>query len=191
MRGILKDGRKTLRQLSSLLSNNECIVFKDGWPRIVSVRQVRGTGWMYYVDTAHTSGTPLNVNNESKQITINGLGAATQKKYRPCGVQELWNNNKITPENIGDSYVVRLDFMALAGSNSDQFDIFLDIGFEVLRKTFEINKNTGQTESFSFDTDVFTLSTFVSNGGTLSIETSNDIDFYDFTLLIKRDHKEA
>lgn len=153
----------------------------------------KAQGWAFYDDSTYTSGSPLNVNNTRAQVSIDGLGSFTEKRFLPTDTSDFWDttNDEITPENVGDAYEVRLDFTAVAGSNADKFDIELDIGdgssVIILDQTFEMNKGQGNIEVFAWNAPIFTLETFVANGGKFYINTTDDIDFYNFGLFIKRD----
>lgn len=191
----LKDGKINLKHVDSVSYDDEVIVYQDGEPVTCQIQQIRATGWAFYDDSEYTEASPLNVNNDVSQVTIDSLGSFTERRYLPYGVHDLWVNDKIDPENIGDTYSFRLDLTAKAGSNADKFRLYVDIGdggvVEILSQTFEINKNTGQTEDFSYSVPIFTLGTFNANNGKIMIETDNDIDFYNMGIFIQRIHKEV
>lgn len=192
---ILKDGKINLKQVSTVSKDDHVIIYRGGEPVTCQIQQIRGTGWAFYDDSEYTELSPLNINNDTAQITIDGLGAFTERRYLPYGVQDLWVNDKIDPENIGDTYSFRLDLTAKAGSNEDKFRVYVDIGdggvVEILSQTFEINKNIGQTEDFSYSVPLFTLATFNVNNGKIMIEMDDDIDFYNMGIFVQRIHKEA
>lgn len=168
--------------------------------RRVSLENISRTGHAYYADTTHTSGTPLNVTNELKQITINGLGLTTEKAFLPAGVTDFWDStlNKIVTENTGDAYVGRLDFNATPNTADAYFDLFIDIGtgppIYILKDIEVFPKGTGVEQPFSLPIPFFTLATFLTNGGKLYLNTTSgakNIDFYDIGIWICRVHCQS
>lgn len=150
------------------------------------------TGWGYYADTAYTTESRLFcAAGLTTQITNNK--ETFEETYLPTGVSTFWASNKLTPENIGDSYDVRLNFMAEAGSANTYFKIRLDIGdgevISVLETEKTFAKGTGIEHPFSTSNIIFSLSTFVTNGGKWTITPNNDVEIWDITMLITRTHK--
>lgn len=154
------------------------------------------TGWAYYQDSTHTSGSPLAVNNARVQFTVNGSGANTNTTYLPSGMSNLWAGDKITPENIGDAYEVRVDFTAEMNSANGYAELQIDIGsgsqINIVTRTVTFAKGTGVAQKFSFGFPIFCLSTFVSNGGKIYLDTSSgsdNMDVYDKAVFISRINK--
>lgn len=153
-------------------------------------------GWGFYVDTAHTSGSPLVVNNARVQLTNNALGATTETSYLPGGVTNLWAGDKITPQNVGDSYDLRVDFTAEMNSANGFANISLDIGdggsIEIVDRMLVFPKGTGVATKFSIGVPIFSLGTFVTNGGKIYLDTTDgadDMDVYDIGIFIGRNSK--
>lgn len=147
-------------------------------------------GWAYYDDSQYTSGSPLSVPVGRTQLTINALGASNNTTYLPAG-QSWWSGNKITPGGVGDSYVLRLDFTATAGSPADKFNLELEIapGNLVVSQTFEMNKGAGTDHIFNVAIPIFTLNTFLANGGKFYLNASNAFTVYNIGLFISRLYK--
>lgn len=148
-------------------------------------------GWAFYDDSEYTEVSPLNVNNASVQLTIDEQGSSNLTGYLPNNTS-FFSNDKITPENVGDTYALRLDFKAKGSTPSDKFDVFIDIGGSnpiIFDQSVEINKGSGVEQRYNLSIVVFSLNTFVANGGAIYLdttETGDNIDFYDFGLLITR-----
>lgn len=144
-------------------------------------------GWANYADSQYTSGSPLNVNNTRTQITINGLAAGTNTDYSVADTI-WWANNTFSPVVIGESYILRLSFKAVPSTPSDKFDIELqiDTGNLIYVQTLEMNKGSGVEQRYSVVVPVYCLATFLANGGKFFINTVNNIDFYEFSILIQR-----
>ena len=154
------------------------------------------TGWATYSDSTYTSGSALTSNNAKTQITIDGLGSGSNSTYLPEGVTQLWDSttNKIIADQVGDAYDIRLDFKADPSTASDYAEFILDIGdgapdIPIVTRTVTFAKTGASSISIGFP--IFSLATFIANGGKLYFDTSgsgDNIDIYDITLFIKRDH---
>lgn len=169
--------------------------------RKMSIRNAMGMGWAYYQDGTYTSGSPLSVNNALVQLLIDGLGTDTEKGQLPVNASgnpiELWNTltDKITPINAGDAYDLRLDFKASTATPSTYMDLKLDIGtgtpVNIVTRTLQFPKGTGTTHSFSVGFPIFSLATFIANGGKLMLDTTGlgaNVSVWDLGLFIKRDY---
>lgn len=160
--------------------------------------QTLWAGWQRSEDTTYTSGSPLAINPAARtQITIDGNGSGTTVAYSPSGSGTFWDvsTNKIIPDNEGDGYLARITFKAKTLTASSYFDIDLDIGGGlgvILNQTKVFAKGTGVEHSFVITWPLFTLATFVANGGTLNITpSSNDQTFYDFAITIFKTYSGA
>lgn len=144
-------------------------------------------GWANYTDNQYTSGSPRTINNTRAQITINGLGTGTNTNYAPLNTT-WWSNNTFMPVVVGESYVLRLSFKAVPSSPNDQFDVELqiDTGNLVYVQSIEMIKGAGAEHLYSLTVPVYCLDTFLANGGKFFINTSDNIDFYDFSILVQR-----
>jgi len=161
----------------------------------ISLRDLRGDGYGYWGDSTYTSGSPLVVNNSRVQLTIDGLASNTETSYLPKGVTTFWNTstNKIVPENVGDGFIGRLDFKAVPSGTDVYFDIQIDIGdgsvIDIFNDVELFPKGTGVEQKFSIPLPFFSLSTFVSNGGKIYVDTtvgSKNMSVYDIGILVHR-----
>lgn len=137
-------------------------------------------GWGVYQDAETTPATQTITATPSK-IQIDGAGAASNSDYLPReirGVSELWDtiNDKITPINVGDAYDVRIDLTIDSKTSSPtyiQFD--LDIGggasptIIVVQQILVVAKTPPYSLSIGFP--IFSLATFMANGGQLFVST--------------------
>jgi len=151
-------------------------------------------GWAIYDDLASAT-TAVSVNNQKKQIEIDGLGTTTETTYLPVGISSLWDSvsNKITPAKLGDAYDIRVDFKVDPGTINDYANFILDIGTTLAPNPIVNRSITFQKtgiSSFSIGFPVAAISEFMTNGGKLFIDTSvsgSSIDVSDIDLFIKRD----
>jgi hypothetical protein len=156
------------------------------------------TGWAQYKDTAYTSGSPLTVTQGSTVTLANNAGS-TITSHLPSGVTAFYDGttNKITPENSGDFYEVRIDFNAWTDNNNGLAVVKLDIGGSmgvILQRLVNFPRGTGSgnVRSYSTTTGIYTLDTFLANGGTLQIESiTGTTTIYDINFVINRTHKAS
>ncbi len=175
------------------------LVFKpsgDGITTAEAKTAAKGlTGWASYIDGTYTSGNPLII-SQGLTSTITVDSASTITTHLPDGVTSFWDevNNKITPDNEGDAYVVRIDFTAFTDNQNGVAEIILDIGGTigaVFSRTITFPRGTGSTNAREISNTnlVYTLGTFIANGGTFSLESiSGTTSIYDIVITISRIH---
>jgi hypothetical protein len=160
-----------------------------------TANQFTGKGWAVYADTQYNVGSPLVVANTRTKITCNGLGASNSDQM-PVGVAEFWDTvtSKMIPENIGDAYDIRVQFKGKCSSVSAHFDFELDIGAPnniIFARTLSAVKGANTEVRYSVGVPVFSLATFVANGGEFYVDTTDDgttLSLYDIQIFIKRDY---
>lgn len=138
------------------------------------------TGWANYQDGESSPATQTFTSTPAK-LQIDGLGSASESGYLPYEIRgsgELWDttNDKITPINIGDSYELRVQFEVTAEtSNPNDIISQLDIGggasptIVIATRYASTGKGTPYSVNFAFP--IFSLTTFVTNGGQIFIST--------------------
>jgi hypothetical protein len=137
------------------------------------------TGWGYYKH----NGTGQVFNTTPSKLVVDGLEGTSEDSYLPYvirGVDTLWDSstNKLKPINIGDSYLVRIDLPVTSETGSPtEATLSLDIGGSASPTTVinthyhPTGKSTPYTMTFSLD--IFTLGTFLTNGGQVFINTDS------------------
>lgn len=161
------------------------------WTLLSTLTDVNG--WAYYKDdtTAQTFTTTPT------KLTIDGLGSTTETSYLPSGVAGLWDStgNIITPENVGDSYNIRLDLpITNVSGSATELTVQLDIGggatpsTVIFEQTLSIASGSGTTASVTIG--LFSLATFVANGGQIFLNTdANTVDITAPAIFIDRVNK--
>ena len=137
-------------------------------------------GWGNYVEDQTTPSTQV-ISSTASKLQIDGGSALSESGYLPYeirGVSELWDtvNNKILPIAVGDAYTFRLDFDVTAKSGSPNGLFFqLDIGGDTGVTNPIVNNlvliDRTPPFSVSIGMPVFTLGTFLSNGGQIFLNT--------------------
>ncbi len=148
-------------------------------------------GWGNYTDVS--SGTQT-FNTTPARLQIDG--GTTLNSYLPRdirGTSELWDttNDKILPIAVGDSYNIRLDlpFTAKTGAPASLI-MQLDIGGLTSPTNVIITRDISTSKSPPFTVSVgfpiFSLSTFLANGGQFFLSTDTgtvDIELPSITIV--------
>lgn len=151
-----------------------------------------GSGWAMYVDSAHTQGSPQSfVAGVPALYTNDGLEAGSNSDYKP-GSAEWWSGNRIQTQKLGDTYVLRLHFVVVPGSNDSSVSVTFDIGSDPLGagsvpitvRTQRLARGNGVPQNVQMSFPIFCLDTFVANGCAVVIETEHNSDIYEKKLLI-------
>lgn len=153
------------------------------------------TGWASYKDTVYNSGSPFSVTEGDTENLLNNAGTIIDT-YLPIGVTSLYNEltGHITPENIGDYYVLTVRFKAKNSEATGGYaDIGLDlggaIGLQFLESIIFI-KGAGVEQNFSIAFPFYSLDTFVLNGARVKVNAINgNLQIYDIEYQIARTYK--
>lgn len=155
-----------------------------------------GTGWASYSDTIYTSSVTFDV-DAGETLTLPNNAGSVINTYLPSGISAFYDGgtNKITPENVGDAYVVRSSFIAQNDNQNGLFDIELDIGGSqgvILAQTVDFPRGNNTDRFFTGSSLVFTLSTFVTNGGEFKITgITGTTKIHTISYVISRIHKAS
>lgn len=161
---------------------------------VVNLNAVKSRdGWASYSTTTYTNASPFTVSpNTTVTLPNNANNSITSDL--PLGVTAFYNGttNKITPVAIGDAYTVNVRFKATSTGalGNDYLELGLDIGSgsPVIKET-QFFRGMGVEQYFNFVLPVFSLSTFVTNGGTLQITSHNGtLNIYDISYYINRNY---
>lgn len=151
------------------------------------------TGWANYRDATHTSASPQLI-AQGVTDTLENTADSVNQQY-PIGVTSFYNgiSKKITPARVGDAYNLTIRFKARNSSNTGYFSIQITIngpGSTILEETRSFRKGADNEQWFTLGFNVYTLQTFVTNGGTIKITANEgDLEIYDIQYLITRIHR--
>jgi hypothetical protein len=166
----------------------------DGQPNLVTTSSSSIHGWANYADSVWTEQSPFSILAGNTAVLDNNANTNIEA-YLPIGVSTFYDglNNKILAENIGDSYTISVRFRAKTSINNDYFDIGLDIGGTlnfILTESKVFHKGINEEQIFNITFVVFSLNTFVVNGGQIKISArTGNLSIYDIDYLIVRTHK--
>lgn len=146
-------------------------------------------GWSEYKDTQHTSISPQDISaNQETLITINAGSVIDEQEPLDDG---LWFDNGLRPIKRGDGYLLRVDFSAKIVNSDGFFDMGLFVGGSVgfaFQNTFRFPKGNNVAHKFSFTQFIYTLDTFVTNGGFLKVTSSHNMSMWDKRVIICKIH---
>jgi len=152
----------------------------------------KNTGWWNITDTTFIPTNPQTIPaNTRTKLIINSDNVI--ETYSPNGlpVSDIYDDitNKITPLLNGDSYIFRLSLTANPTLNNRNFTIDLDIGGTqgiVFQRSTRLARGAGNDTQISVTNSIFTLNTFVANGGELYITCDGEVDLTDISLFIQK-----
>lgn len=151
------------------------------------------TGWARYEDSQYTEGSPLTLENGTDKLMPNNAGVTITSQLPYDGETQisLYDGTKITPAKSGDAYVLRIDFDASLDAIDGFAEFSIDIGGtegKVIKRTVTFPKGKNVTHGFSITSFIFTLGTFVSNGGIVKIKPSTTMKIWNIAYNISRIH---
>lgn len=153
-----------------------------------------GTGWAFYTDTQYTEVSPQVVNQGVTTQLLNNSGSVI-KSHIPAGVTDFYNGNRLTPQNVGDFYDLRVGFKAKTSVNNGGFALYFDISAAgdgsniIVGRSEGMIRGANQEHTYSYSTLVFSSNTFVANGAILLFESiDGNTRIYETTYLISRTH---
>lgn len=177
-------------------------IIVGGSPRIESVakavakKEVEGAfGWAQYSDGQYTSASPLVV-GVGVTVPLTNNAATTIKSQLPTGVTDFYDSvtNTITPDTLGDGYIIRINMKTYSTSNTGYGELCIDIGdgvtpVEIIELPVNFPRGTGQVNvrPYTSTSFIFALDTFIANGGKVYYESvRGDTSIYDIVFLIER-----
>lgn len=125
-------------------------------------------GYGVYGDTQYTS-TPLVVTSGATVKLSNNAGSVIEEL--PAGSNGFYDGSVITPDALGDAYIVRLGFEASSSINNGALNVAVDIsaagdGSIVISGDPErMIRGSNTYQRYSISLPIFCRETFVANGG--------------------------
>lgn len=151
-------------------------------------------GWVNIADSQYTLGSPRTIlAGVRAQITIDGLGATTNRTYADGLHADVFEGNRFKPAALGEAYLLRLtctvtQTTSATGSYvSFQADIGTDaVPFISAERSIPLVKGQGVPTLLTISDPFFCLDTFGRNGARFYITPSTDITLWNTALFIQR-----
>lgn len=150
-----------------------------------------GSGWALYADTQYTAVSPLVI-SQGTVVNLPNNAATADEGSLPTGSPPLYDGTRIWPNNINDTYDVRITFKASTSSGaSGGFNVSLDLSaagndsITVASQPVRMLRGANAVQTYTINFPVFCKSTFVANGGLLRIESvTGNLTMYDISLFL-------
>lgn len=174
------------------MAENHLQFIREGksWKDLVD--QMTGAGWGFWADSQYTEASPRTITaGQRTQLTIDGLGSRTNLENLNTLPSTVWYNDTFWPVNVGDRYAARLNLvMSRTGNSNWEFAIFeFEVGsFNALTVQQPLYKNIGEPQAVTLSDDLFSLETFVSNGGRIYVTATEQITIWDTTVFFAREY---
>jgi len=153
------------------------------------------TGWVTYSDTDHDVDNPFVILSDERLVIPDNAQEGISSQI-PLETDPLYNglDNKLTPHENGDAYLLRISFKRYTTSNTGYGEITLDIGQDEpildIPVTFPRGIGVNNARTFVVTELLFSGTDFVTNGGQLYYESvRGNTSIYDIRYMISRIHK--
>lgn len=160
---------------------------------IVSMETINGGFWEFWLDSQYTVSSKLAISAGVRtQVTCDGL---LNNQFKPSfHNHNFWNTstNKIEPVLEGDFLDIRF---AISGNSvsasANDFFVEVDVGGSagVIYADNEVFHKGTADQSFNIIMPLFVGSDFATNGGTVYITPTNDINIWQSAFTISRTYK--
>lgn len=140
----------------------------------VATQLTSSGGYGVYNDNQYDS-TPLVINNGDRVKLPND--AANVIEELPAGSDGFYDGSVITPDALGDAYILRLGFEAASSSTNGAFNVAVDIsatgdGSIIISGNPErMIRGSNSYQSYTISLPIFCRETFLANGGHVLIES--------------------
>lgn len=158
------------------------------------------TGWIDYVDTQYTSGTPLSLTADTDTLLPNNAGTVVSSNAPKNGstALTLYDGNVITGRE-GDGLSITLDFKALPTSGAATYlEVWFDITggsgtptalANLYKRLITFPKGSGEERPVNFTVATYSLDTWEANGAVVKLRSNGPVSIYDIRFILHRTHK--
>lgn len=154
-----------------------------------------GKGWVMIKDTLYTPQSFLEIRANTPLILPNNAGSVLDIVGMDGG-STIWDSaaNKLSPDKSGDTYDWRVQFTINPSVNNRNLTLSLDIGGTegvIWDKTLRLARGAGVNTRVTETLDIFTLGTFIQNGGQLKLLCDGDGQIFDIVFKIERKFRQV
>jgi hypothetical protein len=154
-------------------------------------------GWVTVGDGQYTQGAPRAIaGNARTQITIDGLGAGTNRDYANGMHSDVWSGNRFNSAAVGETYTVSMTLtLAQSSGGSGHFATFdADIGTDqspniLAAQSVALNKGQGQATLMTIAAPFVCMDDFGLRGARLFITPSVNVTMWGVSIFIQRTFK--
>jgi len=147
-------------------------------------------GWAQFTDSQYTSASPLTIPANTRTLLpnnangiLNPFGPPTSSGWITAGT--------FNPDAVGDFYLIRTTLTVDPTLNNRNFTVELDIGdgitpINIWSQTYRLARGAGVNTPLSIVIPVYTLSTFLANGGKVYVTCDGEINVFDIVNLTEK-----
>lgn len=149
-------------------------------------------GAIQFTDTQYTDLSRLSITADTLTALPNNKGGVLILQQVEGIENWIDNTGLITPPNgNGDGYDLRVTFVADPSVNNRNLTISIDIGFAdpIASETKRLARGSNVDTDVLFTLPIYTLGTFLANGGRINIECDGAVEVYDIVFFISRTYK--
>lgn len=159
----------------------------------INIVQLNHRGWEQVTDTQYTQSSRLNLAKNVRTLLPNNAGSIINSQI-PDAVITFWNpsTSKFTPDRVGDFYSLRLSFKTTANKNNAQGTLELDIGGSqgvIWSTDVAYTKGANTIIDVTKTIPIYTLNTFIVNGGEFYFTCSESATLFDINLVVFRAYR--
>lgn len=147
-------------------------------------------GYIWVRDDSYTLGAPLALTADVAEVYDFSIDFEFNE-YAPNGIKIYkWLDeatSKITPDELGSSYIVRLKLVAKPALNNRNFTIYLAVnGSNIYENTRRLARGAGAEQVLTETMWIFAGQGFIDNGATINFLCDGDADLYNFNIGIEK-----
>lgn len=168
-------------------SNNDKLFAKNQNDLNIELTNSSSGGYIFYNSDSYSDTAPLTLLTDATQTIAFNISSTVDNLRPPFAGNDLISSDKITPVAVADAYTVTLKFKGDSTVINNELTIELDIGgtFGVIQtERVNFGQDAGVEREFTVPITFFTGSTFVANGGSIKITADEEVDLYDFSILM-------
>ena len=153
------------------------------------------TGYVTYVDTQYTVGSPFVVSAGTTAALPNNAGTSLSDQL-PSGVTSLYDGARLVSNDSRGAYMIRVSFTASSSSQTGSFVVDADISAAgdgsalILDRATSMVRGSNTPQGVSYSELYFSRDTFVANGALLRFSSiAGNTSIYDIVYVIAKIHK--
>lgn len=149
-------------------------------------------GWWNITDQTYTDSNPLVLEQGVREkLVINSDNVTNGFGANNLNADSIWDpiTSSFKPIALGDSYIFRLTGTGSPLVNNSNLKIELDIGGSqgvIWEETISLSRGADIGVKFVTTNSIFSLSTFIANGGDFYVTCDGIAEIYDLSLFIQK-----
>ena len=145
--------------------------------------------WAFYEDDQFTTSNRFNVPGTGYVNLPNNANTVTNTAM--VTGNEFYDGTLLTPDEINDTYEIRITFTARSSTQNNWIKLAIEIGgsIGVFNDKYQSVRSSNQDHPMNVTLKFFVGSTFIANGGVVKIDSLNSIDIWDIKYFIEKNQR--